>query len=117
MKTHNRSTNEDEEECFYDAIDNDLFFNDMKSISNQCESTSSSGDESENYEPFYDTSTCGNFTVTKNEMIDSENVNQVDTPENNCNNNNNDEEEECEDFELETAWSFWLDKLIDFFFI
>lgn len=114
MKNHNRSTNEDEDDCFYDAIDNDLFFktttsieSHMNSISNKCQSSCSSGDESENVQPFFDTSTCGSFNAMGSEKIDSDDG-HLDRSENSY--VNNDEDEECEDFELETAWSFWLDK-------
>lgn len=138
---NSNSSFEDDEECFYDAIDavesNEFYtaLGNLSKIGNECSETTSDEDSDENDDSkqyFFDTTTSRHSS----EMNTSHSVSQAqplpkilinDTSEENDNHKKktsssklnsvenpveSEEEDDCEDAELETPWSFWIDRSV-----
>lgn len=110
----NNSSNEDddndEEDCFYDAVDacsetnTDIYsiINNLNKLDNQ--QSSDTDDDCKQF--FFDTATSINTSETNFpvDLNDNENIKVSVDPV------SEEEESDCEDAELETPWSFWIDR-------
>jgi len=117
------SSFEDDDECFYDAID--AADNDFYTIINKLNKKPNNGSEEEQVDDcklyFYDTYSCKDSYESDIQKIEpSETVNSFKEIEANIGevggvdeiNESDIDEEDCEDAELETPWSFWIDQSI-----
>ncbi len=128
-RSETNSSYEDDDECFYDAIDaadNEIYtmINNRDKESNNCvykNVDTSSGDEDvdDSKQCFYDTASTRHSYESDIHKID---IHETDKSSGKTEGNvieadgekcaSDIDEEDCEDAELETPWSFWIDKCI-----